>query len=125
MPDVSVVCNKDIIKYNGIHGAPDLIVEILSPSTVKYDRAYKKDLYEQHGVKEYWIVDPKNMTIEVHILTDGKYILDNIYVKHSDHWLKHASKDELAEVVNTFKTSLFNDLIIDVREVFEGIDDFE
>ena len=55
IPDVMIVCNKNMIALDGIHGAPDLIVEVLSPSTAKNDRGYKKDLYEQSGVKEYWI----------------------------------------------------------------------
>jgi len=46
IPDAIIVCNRDIIKTNGIHGAPDLIVEVLSPTAQKYDRGYKKNLYE-------------------------------------------------------------------------------
>ncbi len=57
IPDAMIVCSKDIIHPDGIHGAPDLIVEVLSPSTAKNDKGYKKDLYERSGVKEYWIVD--------------------------------------------------------------------
>jgi len=58
-PDITVVCNKDIIKETGIYGTPDLIIEILSTYTAKRDRGYKKDIYELAGVKEYWIIDTK------------------------------------------------------------------
>lgn len=63
-----VVCNKDIIKKDGVHGVPDLIVEVISPSTAKKDKGYKKDLYETCGVKEYWLVDTDNRSIEVYLL---------------------------------------------------------
>jgi Uma2 family endonuclease len=54
---------------------PNLIVEVLSPSTRKLDRGVKKDDYEAHGVSEYWIVDPKADTIEQYVLADGEYVL--------------------------------------------------
>lgn len=54
---------------------PDLIVEVLSPSTRKLDRGVKKDDYEEHGVSEYWIVEPKAETIEQYLLAEGKYEL--------------------------------------------------
>ncbi|OGF53808.1 MAG: hypothetical protein A2Z21_01030 [Candidatus Fraserbacteria bacterium RBG_16_55_9] len=71
-PDILYISNerRTIIHEEEIRGAPDLIVEILSPSTVGYDRTYKRTLYARHGVKEYWLVDPEEETIEV--LTLGK-----------------------------------------------------
>ena len=69
IPDAMIVCNKNIIRLDGIHGAPDLVVEVLSPGTAKNDRGYKKNLYETAGVKEYWIVDPISHSIEVYILS--------------------------------------------------------
>ncbi len=79
IPDALIVCNKNTIKLDGIHGAPDLIVEILSPSTAKYDKGYKRDLYESAGIKEYWIVDPYAHSIEAYLLSEGKYRLDGFY----------------------------------------------
>ena len=55
VPDVMVICDRSKIKNDGIHGAPDLVVEVLSPSSIKRDRIYKKRIYEQCGVREYWI----------------------------------------------------------------------
>ena len=62
-----------IDKKDGILGAPDLIVEIISPGSVRLDRVTKKDLYERFAVKEYWIVDNNNKTIEIYVLKDDKY----------------------------------------------------
>lgn len=74
-PDLSFISNENLhkIKENGLHGAPDLVVEILSPSTAQYDRHQKKKVYEHHGVKEYWIVDPDNKKAEGYFLEEGQY----------------------------------------------------
>ncbi len=60
-----------------IYGAPDLVVEIISPSSVVRDSVIKKDLYEAHGVREYWLLDPANRAIEVFVLENNRYRLDN------------------------------------------------
>ena len=59
---------KNIVKERGIEGAPDLVVEVLSPSNAYLDRYTKKDTYFRCGVKEYWIVDPANKTLEIYTL---------------------------------------------------------
>lgn len=66
-PDILFVGNEqsDIIVEEGIRGAPDLVVEVLSPATAKRDRTYKRALYARYGVKEYWLVDPVTKAIEV------------------------------------------------------------
>lgn len=56
---------REIVKENRISGAPDLVVEVLSPSTGYYDLTHKKRMYAEHGVKEYWIVDPGEHTVEL------------------------------------------------------------
>lgn len=72
-PDISIFCEKQTIHPNRAIGAADLIVEVLSPSTALKDRNDKFTLYERSGVKEYWLVDPLNHTIEVYGLSDGRY----------------------------------------------------
>ncbi|MDR1701701.1 MAG: Uma2 family endonuclease, partial [Sporomusaceae bacterium] len=62
-PDISIVCDREKLKKRGCFGSPDLIVEILSPSTSKRDMKEKFSLYQEHGVKEYWVVDPFNQII--------------------------------------------------------------
>jgi len=73
-PDISVVCDKSRLDKHGCKGAPDLIVEILSPSTQRYDRFVKLTLYQRAGVREYWIVEPETQTVQV-MLQDGSGIL--------------------------------------------------
>jgi Uma2 family endonuclease len=73
-PDISVICDLSKIDDNGCLGAPDMIVEIQSFSTAKYDLNEKFNLYEASGVREYWVVYPREAGIEVFLLqTDGKY----------------------------------------------------
>ncbi len=72
-PDVFVVCDKSKITENNIQGAPDLIVEVISPSTELKDKKEKKALYERFGVKEYLLVHPEAEYVEKYILENGKY----------------------------------------------------
>jgi Uma2 family endonuclease len=74
-PDVLVVLKNHLARYQEkkIVGAPDLLVEVISPSSKLYDRALKRMIYEQAGVPEYWLVDEKKQTIELFALENGKY----------------------------------------------------
>ncbi|GHV78497.1 hypothetical protein AGMMS49944_02880 [Spirochaetia bacterium] len=72
-PDITVICDKSKIAERGCHGAPDFIIEILSPSTSGLDLNVKFELYQRIGVREYWIVDPKFRKVYVHLLTSGVY----------------------------------------------------
>lgn len=77
MPDIFFVSKKNekILDYKEgvVIGVPDLIIEILSPSTMGKDRFDKKKAYKESGVKEYWIVDPNNSAVEIHVLEKGQY----------------------------------------------------
>jgi len=76
-PDILYIAaerKKEIIK-DRIEGAPDLIIEILSPSNAYYDLRQKKDIYEKYGVKEYIIIDPIAQNADLYILKDGAYYL--------------------------------------------------
>ncbi len=73
-PDILVVCDKSKIDDKGVKGAPDLVIEILSPSTQGHDSFIKLNLYQQAGVREYWIVDPETKTVKVFLLdNEGAY----------------------------------------------------
>jgi len=72
-PDLSVICDPEKIKKFGCVGSPDLIVEILSPSTSQKDRKLKFELYEEYGVREYWIASPDDRSVTVNVLEKGKY----------------------------------------------------
>jgi Uma2 family endonuclease len=102
-PDICVICDLSKIDNRGCIGAPDLIVEVLSPSTAKKDWTKKFNLYEKEGVREYWIADPKDKVINVFLLqTDGKYDDGTVYFCH-----------EKAPV------HIFDGLEIDLKELFE------
>jgi len=72
-PDVLVVCDPDKIQDDGIHGAPDFVVEVLSDSTAYKDMTAKKQLYERSGVREYWIVNPESNSVFPYVLSGGRY----------------------------------------------------
>ena len=65
-PDIVVICDRDKIKEDGCHGAPDLVIEIMSESSKDKDRSLKRYKYFESGVKEYWLVDPTEETIIVY-----------------------------------------------------------
>jgi Uma2 family endonuclease len=72
-PDISVVCDPAKLDEAGCRGAPDFIVEVLSPGTSSKDQIHKKALYERHGVGEYWLVHPVDHTLTRYFLEDGRY----------------------------------------------------
>lgn len=74
-PDLLFVSNQraDRITEAHLQGAPDLVIEILSATTRRQDELLKRDLYEQHGVLEYWIVDPELETVKAYAATDGEF----------------------------------------------------
>jgi len=118
IPDISVVCDTGKIGENHILGAPDLIAEVLSPSTHQKDRGYKKGLYEKCGVKEYWIVDILSRSIEVYHLIDGKYDLPRVYQAMPEGITDETPERYRPEVVTEFSPSMFEDLVIRIDEVF-------
>ncbi len=101
-PDICIICDQSKRDARGCNGAPDLIIEILSPATSKKDLSYKFDLYEEAGVREYWIVYPFEQIIEVFYLQNEKYQL-----------IKKFFADESIPV------NIFEGLEIDLKEVFE------
>ena len=100
-PDISVVCDGDKLDKHGCKGAPDLVIEILSPSTRRHDRLTKYNLYQRAGVREYWIVDPTDKSVQVFTLEDGRY----------------AAKD-FGAVGDKVKVNILEDCVIDLSEVF-------
>ena len=73
-PDLCVVCDENKLDDRGCIGAPELIIEILSPGNSKKEMKYKFDLYEEAGVLEYWIVNPENRTILIYILKENEFV---------------------------------------------------
>ncbi len=101
-PDISVICDLSKLDDRGCIGAPDLIVEILSPSTAKKDMNDKFDLYQEVGVKEYWIVSPNDENINVFLLDKkGKYQLIGMYAGDME-----------------IKVNIFDNLKIKLEDIF-------
>jgi len=72
-PDICVVCDMEKLDERGCIGAPDLIVEVLSPGNKQTELQHKYEVYEVSGVKEYWLVDPEGQTLLIYNLVHGKY----------------------------------------------------
>lgn len=121
IPDMMVVCDPDKVKKDGIHGAPDLVVEILSPGTAKNDRGRKKDDYEKSGVKEYWIVSPSDKLVEQYLLQDGKFALHETYAILPDWMLDRMKPEARAAVATSFKCCLYDDLTINLEDIFARV----
>ena len=121
VPDIIIVCNPDIIEERGIYGTPDLVVEILSKSTAVKDKMDKFAAYEKYGVKEYWIVDPFIKSVEVYLLKDGKFTRNGVYQFYTDEEYKYLNDKEKAETVFEFKVSLYDDFVVNVKDIFERV----
>jgi Uma2 family endonuclease len=78
-PDICVICDKSKLDEAGCIGAPDLIVEVLSPSNNKKDLKIKYELYQEHGVREYWILQPLDQTLIIYTLKEGKYVPSRLF----------------------------------------------
>ena len=81
-PDLLVVCDNKKIKKSSINGAPDLVIEIISPSNSHSQLFYKFQYYLEAGVREYWVIDPDEKKVQVHVYDNGRYI-SSIY-KNND-----------------------------------------
>ena len=80
-PDICVICDIEKLDEKGCIGAPDWIIEILSPGNTRKEMKEKFSLYEENGVKEYWIVDPVHLMIQVFDLKEDKFAWRSNYVK--------------------------------------------
>lgn len=78
-PDVLVVCDNGKLDRRGVRGAPDWIVEVVSPSTAGHDQIRKRKIYEAHGVREYWLIHPIDRVLTVYRLSDGEYGKPELY----------------------------------------------
>ena len=72
-PDVLVVCDESQLDRRGVRGAPDFVAEVLSPATASHDQVLKRRVYEQAGVREYWLVHPTDRIVTIYRLVNGEY----------------------------------------------------
>jgi Uma2 family endonuclease len=103
-PDICVICDRRKVDAQGCLGAPDLIVEILSPNNSKKEIKTKFELYQENGVLEYWVVFPYEKVLQQYVLESGRYVL----------------KDSFTEE-DVFKAHIFGDLEVDLGQVFEQL----
>lgn len=104
-PDLCVICDLTKLDARGCLGAPDLVVEILSPGNTKKELDYKFSIYEEAGVKEYWIVHPTDKNIHIFVLQDGQYIGLKPYTENQ-----------------TITSRTFPELSFSTDEIFENLD---
>ena len=104
LPDIAVVCDETKIDRRGCRGAPDWVIEILSPSTAGHDQVRKLGLYERHGVKELWIVHPDDRIVMAFRLEGDRY-----------------GRPDIAETKGATSPALFPDLAIDWALVFAKV----
>ena len=120
-PDILVVCDKNKLDGKRCNGAPDFIIEIISPGNQSDDYIRKLYYYKNAGVREYWIVDPANKFIEQYFLQDGHFVLNDVYSIRPDWELEKMSEEERAALVTEFKCSLYDDLLISLEDVFRRV----
>ena len=111
-PDLIVVCDKNRITDKSINGVPDLIVEILSPSTANIDKILKLNKYIEAGVKEYWIVDTADKTVYVYILQTTKLSLKAYSLQETDK--------EAFEPTHDIKVGILEGLTVNLHDIFDG-----
>ena len=121
IPDMMVVCDPDKIKPDGVYGAPDLVVEVLSPSTARYDRGRKMEVYARCGVREYWIVSPGDRTVEQYFQEDGRLVLHSAYGMELEAILNKMTQEERDSIPTEFQCSLFDDLNIALADIFDDM----
>lgn len=118
VPDFMVVCDPDKLRPDGVHGAPDLVAEVLSPSTARNDRTVKKEAYARCGVREYWLVSPRERSVEVYRNDGGELLLHDVYVLYPDWQLAQMTAEERAALTQAFPCGLFPGLEISLADVF-------
>ncbi len=104
-PDICVVCDPEKLDELGCVGAPDLIMEILSPSNNKKELQNKYEVYEESGVLEYWIIHPYEKTLLVYTLTDGKYVPSRLFT-----------------LGDRVPSQCIQGFVLDLDELFEGLE---
>lgn len=101
-PDLTIVCDQAKLDDRGCKGNPDMIIEIVSPSTARRDKFEKFNLYEQAGIKEYWIIEPEEKILSVFTLqSNQRFGRPDLYTEESQ-----------------VKVSIFDNLIIDLEMIF-------
>jgi len=105
-PDLVVICDHAKLDDKGCRGAPDWVVEVLSPSTAGHDQILKRELYQRVGVREYWLVHPADRIVTIYTLNLGRYAMPDV-----------------REMVGTLAVSVLPEIMIDWGRVARELDD--
>jgi Uma2 family endonuclease len=105
-PDILVVCDPAKLTERNVRGAPDWIIEVLSPATARHDHLTKRALYERAGVREYWLVHPVDRVITVYVLKDG-----------------HFGGPEIADMAGERAPTIFPEIVIRWQAILEKLPD--
>ena len=116
IPDVMIICDRKHLKGGSYTGTPRFIVETLSPATALRDKTVKKDLYQNAGVEEYWIISPRERAVEIYYLENGKYDLKYSYILQDDSEEKHYNADTVVTLKDFPKISMT------LAEMFENVE---
>ena len=93
VPDIMVICDRNHLKGGSYTGVPRFVAETLSPSTAMRDMIVKKEIYEQLGVEEYWIVSAKEQAVQVYYLEQDRYQLRYSYILEQDKASRYYNAD--------------------------------
>ena len=116
IPDVMVACDRKHLKGGSYSGVPKFIVETLSPATALRDKTVKKEIYQNAGVAEYWIISPRERAVEIYYLEDGKYELKYSYILQDDAEEAHYNADTKIVLKE------FPHISMTLAEIFENVD---
>jgi Uma2 family endonuclease len=105
-PDILVVCDRAKLTERNVRGAPDWIIEVLSPATARHDHLTKRALYERAGVREYWLVHPVDRVVTVYTLKDGQY-----------------GGPEIADMAGERAPTIFPEIVIRWKAILEKLPD--
>lgn len=105
-PDLVVICDRSKLDDKGCRGAPDWVVEVLSPSTAGHDQILKRALYQRVGVREYWLVHPVDRIVIIYALVGGSYGVPDV-----------------RELVGTLAVGVLPEIVIDWGRVVRELDD--
>jgi endonuclease len=116
IPDVMVACDRKHLKGESYSGVPKFIVETLSPAMALRDKTVKKEIYQNAGVAEYWIISPRERAVEIYYLEDGKYELKYSYILQDDTEEAHYNADTKIVLKE------FPHISMILAEIFENVD---
>ena len=116
IPDIMIICDKTLIKKDKYRGVPRFVAETLSPATSLKDKTIKKDKYAQLGVDEYWIISPRERSVEVYYLEEGKYNLVG------SHILVEDEEDENYNAALPLTLKALPTVSIIFQDIFENVE---